>query len=124
MSAGRRSLGVFWLVAGTMHFVAPRFYDAIMPGPLRRWARPLTYASGVAELAGGAAVLHPRGHRVARWWLLGTLAAVYPANIHMALHPERYPRFPAWALWARLPLQFLAAWHVWKGTEKSSIGLR
>ena len=34
------------------------------------------------------------------------LAAVYPANVHMALHPERYEQIPPVALWARLPLQF------------------
>lgn len=116
MSPSRLSLAVFWLCAGAMHFVAPRFYDAIMPGPLKPWARQITYASGVAELAGGAAVLHPRGRRFARWWLLATLAGVYPANVQMALNAKRYPRFPAWALWARLPLQFVAAWHVWRGT--------
>lgn len=117
MNARRISLALFWFVAGAMHFVAPRFYDAIMPGPLKRWDRQITYVSGVAELAGAAAVLHPRGRHVARWWLLATLAAVYPANIQMALNAERYRRFPAWVLWARLPLQFVAAGHVWVGTR-------
>ncbi|HEU4657870.1 MAG TPA: hypothetical protein VFR97_10105 [Capillimicrobium sp.] len=113
-----RSLAAFWLVAGTMHFVRPRFYDAIMPRALRRWARPITYASGVAELAGGAAVLHPHTRGLARWWLLATLAAVYPANVEMVLRPERFPQIPRWALCARLPLQFLAAWHAWRGTAR------
>jgi uncharacterized membrane protein len=44
------------------------------------------------------------------------LAAVYPANVHMTLHPERYPQVPEVALWARLPLQFAAAWWAWKAT--------
>ena len=117
MRPKRISLALLRLVAGAMHFVAPRFYAAIMPAPLKRWDRQIAYLSGVAEIAGGAAVLHPRGRRFARWWLLATLAAVYPANIQMARDAERYRRFPAWALWARLPLQFLAAWHVWAGTE-------
>ena len=110
------SLALFWIGAGAMHFIAPRFYDAIMPARLKRWDSRITYASGAAEIAGGVVVLLPRGRRVARWWLLATLAAVYPANIEMALHPQRYPKVPVWALWARLPLQFLAAWHVWRGT--------
>ena len=59
-------------------------------------------------------MLHGRTRRAAGWWLLATLAAVYPANIHMALNPERYPGIPGWALWARLPLQFVAAWWVWR----------
>ena len=43
-------------------------------------------ASGVAEAVGGAGLLVPRTQRAAGWWLLATLAAVFPANVHMALH--------------------------------------
>jgi len=38
---------------------------------------------------------------------------VFPANLHMALHGEDYPKIPGGArtLWARLPLQgVLIAW--------------
>jgi uncharacterized membrane protein len=55
--------------------------------------------------------------RAARWWLLATLLAVYPANIEMALRPERYKKIPPAALWARLPLQGVFAWLTWRGTE-------
>ena len=121
MSRARLTLGLFWLVAGAMHFLRPRFYDAITPPPLRDHARTVTYASGVAELAGGALALGgPR--RVARWYLLLLLAAVYPANVWMALEPERFDP-PHWALIARLPLQFLFAWHVVVATrERGSTG--
>ena len=111
----RWSLAVFWIFAGTMHFVRPQFYDAIMPPPLDQNARAVTYASGVAELLGGVAVA--AGSRsFARWWLLATIAGVYPANVWMALNPERFPQIPAWGLWARLPVQFLFAWHAIRGT--------
>ena len=113
----RWSLAAFWLFAGAMHFVAPRFYDGIVPPPLDDHARAVTYASGVVELAGGAAVAAGR-LRFARWWLLGTLAAVYPANVYMAFNPERFDSLPSWALWARLPIQFLFAWHVLAGTRE------
>ena len=53
---------------------------------------------------------------IARWWIIGVLAAVFPANVHMALHPERYSKVPEPALWARLPLQFVAAWWAWRAT--------
>lgn len=109
-------LGAFWIAAGLNHFRTPRVYDAIMPPPLKRWDRPLTYASGVAEVAGGVAVLHPKTRRFGRWWIVATLAGVYPANIQMALNPARYEQIPAWALWARLPLQFVAAWWAVKAT--------
>jgi uncharacterized membrane protein len=117
MSRSRLTLGLFWLAAGTMHFVRPRFYDAIAPPPLREHARAMTYASGVAELAGGALALGgPR--RVARWYLLLLLAAVYPANVWMVFEPDRYPSVPRWALLARLPVQFAFAWHALAGTRE------
>ena len=36
---------------------------------------------------------------------VATLLAVFPANVHMAVNPERYKKIPRWALYARLPLQ-------------------
>ena len=106
-------LALFFAAAGALHFLRPRMYEAIMPDYLPAH-RELVYASGAAELAGAAGVLHPRTRRAAGWWLLSVLAAVYPANVHMALHPERYPGIPVWALWGRLPLQFLCGWWVWR----------
>ena len=113
----RYGTALFWIVAGVMHFVIPRTYEAIVPPSLRRWKRELVIASGVAELAGGLAVLSDGTRRPARWWLLATLVAVYPANVHMALHPEEYKRIPAPVLWARLPVQGLFALLTWRGTR-------
>jgi uncharacterized membrane protein len=96
-----------------MHFVAPDAYErtipALFPAP-----GALVYASGVAELAGGAAALHPRTAPLAGWWLIATLVGVFPANVEMARHPERWPELPPTALWARLPAQAaLIAWVRW-----------
>jgi uncharacterized membrane protein len=107
----------FWIVAGTMHFLIPHQYEAIVPGALRQWRKELVQASGVAEIAGGVLILPERTHRLGRWWSLATLAAVYPANIEMAVRSERYPKVPPAALWARLPLQFVFGWITWRGTE-------
>ena len=112
----RAGAAAFWIVAGVMHFVIPRQYEAIVPPSLARWRKELVVASGIAEIAGGVAVLPDRTRRGARWWLLATLAAVYPANVHMALNPERFPKIPAAALWARLPVQGLFALLTWRGT--------
>ena len=117
MSAARISLALFWTAAGAMHFLRPRFYDAIVPPPLDEHARAITYASGVAELAGAALVLFPQASRIARLYLLLLLAAVYPANVWMALEPDKFSDVPAWALYARLPVQFLFAWHAVVGTR-------
>jgi uncharacterized membrane protein len=107
---------VFWVVAGTMHFVTPRQYEAIVPPAIASRRREIVAITGLAEIAGGIAVLPGRTRRGARWWLLATLLAVYPANIEMARHPERFPKIPAAALWARLPVQGLFGWMTWRGT--------
>ena len=91
MPRARAALGVTFLVAGALHFLRPRPYVAIMPRYLPAH-RELVYASGVAEMAGGAGVLP--GKRLAGWWLIATLLAIFPANVEMAVHAERFRRFP------------------------------
>ena len=97
---------LFYLVGGTLHFLRPRVYEAIMPAALPA-KRELVYASGAAELVGGAGVLHPRTRRPAGWWLIATLIGIFPANVNMAVNAERFHRIPAPLLWLRLPLQAL-----------------
>ena len=115
--AARRGAAAFWLVAGAMHFIVPRQYQAIVPPRIARWKKEIVVASGLAEIGGGLAILPARTRRGARWWLLATLVAVYPANINMAFNTKEYPDIPAPALWARLPLQFLFARNTWRGTR-------
>ena len=117
MNRRRVGLAAFWVVAGALHFVIPRQYEAIVPTAIARWRRELVVASGFAEVAGGLAVLPERTRRAARWWLLGVLVAVFPANINMAVNAERFNRFPAPVLWARLPFQGAFAWLTWLGTR-------
>jgi uncharacterized membrane protein len=109
-SRGRAVLGAFFLLAGALHFARPRIYEAIVPSWLPAH-RELVYASGVAEMAGGAAVLRGRTAAPGGWWLIATLIGVFPANVDMALNPGRHPGIPEPLLWARLPLQaVLIAW--------------
>jgi uncharacterized membrane protein len=107
----------FWIVAGVMHFVIPRQYEAIVPAALREWRKEIVVASGIAEIAGGVLILPERTRKVGRWCSLATLAAVYPANVEMAVRSERYPKIAPAALWARLPLQLVFGWLTWRGTE-------
>ena len=82
-----------------MHFLKPKPYVAIVPGALPR-KREIVYASGVAEIAGGAVVLSARTRRAAGWWLIATLLAVFPANVNMAVNAERFRAVPEPLLWA------------------------
>lgn len=121
MRQSQKALAGFFAFAGAMHFVVPRSYEAMMPPSLPR-PREAVVVSGLAEIAGGAAVLTPRTRRLARWWLLSLLLAVFPANVHMAVNPDQVKgldlrRVPRWALWARLPLQPLAMVWVWRATR-------
>jgi uncharacterized membrane protein len=106
----RALLGLTFIATGILHFAKPRMYQAIMPRYLPAH-RELVYASGVAEIAGGVGVLHRRTSRAAGWWLIATLIAIFPANVEMAVHAERFRHFPRALLWLRLPVQgVLIAW--------------
>jgi uncharacterized membrane protein len=104
----RAAAGPVFVLAGLLHFVKPKAYEVIMPDYLPAH-RELVHASGIAEMAGGAllATSSPVARRAGGWWLVATLVAIFPANLHMALHPERYRRIPRAALYARLPLQLV-----------------
>ena len=122
MTPSQRLLAGFFLLAGTMHFVIPRRYEAIVPPYVPRH-RETVIVSGVAEIAGGLAVICERTRPAAGLWLIAVLAAVFPANLHMALNPGQIrgldtDRVRPWMLWARLPLQpliMLWAWRVTRG---------
>ena len=106
-------LGVLFVAAGTLHFVKPDFYVKIMP-PYLPWHYELVLISGAFEILGGVGLLVPRLTVPAAWGLIALLVAVFPANLHMALHTEQYPDIPPAALWGRLPLQaVLIAWAYW-----------
>ena len=113
MSRARAALAGFFLLNGLNHFLNRRWYEAIMPDYLPAH-RELVQASGAAEIAGGAGVLAERTRRAAGWWLIATLLAVFPANVHMALHADRFARIPPAALWARLPFQAVFIAWVWR----------
>ena len=124
MTGSQRALAAFFTFTGVMHFVIPRSYEATVPAWVRIPPRQAVVVSGIAEIAGALAVI-PRATRrpFARWWLITLLVAVFPANVHMAVNPEKVKgldldRIPRWTLWARLPLQPLCLWWVWRATAE------
>jgi uncharacterized membrane protein len=108
-----RSLcGPTFVLSGLMHFVIPKVYRRIVP-PYLPAPETLVIASGVAEIAGGLGLMTRSQRRLAGWWLIATLIAVFPANVHMALNPDDFPEIPGGSasLWARLPFQAVfVAW--------------
>jgi len=109
----RYLLAFLFIAAGLNHFLHTAFYVSIMP-PYLPWHLALVYISGVAEAGLGILLLFQRWRAVAAWGLIALLVAVFPANLHMATHPELYPTLSEWGLLLRLPLQaVLIAWTYW-----------
>ena len=97
-------------ISGTMHMVRPQVFEAIVPRALPA-PRALVYASGIAELACAAGLLHPRTRAAAGWASAALLVAVFPANLQMAVtegkraHRGTGSRGRQVATLVRLPLQ-------------------
>lgn len=116
------SISLFFLLGGIAHFTAADFFIRAMPEYLGyHWE--LVVISGCFELLGSAGLLLSRTRLWAGYGLMALCAAVFPANINMALHAEQYATLPAWALYLRLPLQFLMMGFIWWaiGPERLSI---
>jgi uncharacterized membrane protein len=123
VTRSQRALAAFFTFTGVMHFVTPRRFEAIVPDYVPLSPHDAVVISGVAEIVGGLAVVPESTRRVAGWWLLATLAAVFPANVHMAVSPEKVrglekSSIPRWALWARLPLQAVLMRWVWQACDE------
>ena len=70
---------------GVLHFVIPKAFDGAIPEWVPGRPRTWTYASGVWELASAALVANRRTSKVGGYAAAATFAAVYPANIQMAV---------------------------------------
>jgi uncharacterized membrane protein len=108
--AGLVVQSIFYVAAGINHLWHPRTYVAIMPP---HYSDPLLLVqiSGVAEILGGIGLMVPMARRFSAWGIIAMLVVYFDVHIYMATHPDRFASIPIWALYARLPLQFvLIAW--------------
>lgn len=98
-------MGAMLIGIGAGHFLSPKPFDTIVPAELPGSARFYTYASGVAEMGVGAALLVPRTRRAAALAAAALFLAVFPANLNMVrLWWDKPLPMKIFAL-ARLPLQ-------------------
>jgi uncharacterized membrane protein len=104
------ALAGLFSVSGVMHVIRPQSYETMVPSYLPA-RRGLVYASGVAELACAAGLMHPCTRKAAGWASAALLVAVFPANMQMAVTEGRRARHQGGsrarqvATLARLPLQ-------------------
>ena len=102
-SLGRGVFAFLFIAAGITHFAAPDFYLKIMP-PYIPFHRFCVIFSGVIEILLGIMLLVPRTRKLAGWGLIALLIAVFPANLYVYQHQEKFS-LPAIAHLIRLPLQ-------------------
>lgn len=116
-SSSRLLLGYLFVGAGALHFYAPGAYERIMP-PYLPLHRELVYLSGACEILGGLGMLSERTRPAAGIVLMLLLLAVWPANLQMLLdaYAEHKPSWWLVLLWARLPLQLVLIWWVWRAS--------
>jgi uncharacterized membrane protein len=109
-------LAIAMVSIGVSHFARPKPFVRIVPKFLPA-ALALVYISGFFEILGGLGLLVPETRSAAAWGLIALYVAVFPANIYMLTHNiSLNPRkpIPRWALWLRLPFQFVfIAWAYW-----------
>ena len=109
LSAG--ALAGLLTTSGVLHFARPRPFDTIVPRGLPGSPRTWTYLSGAAELAVAAAVAAPRTRRLGGLAAAGLFAAVFPANVKMAVDWRHAAPGRRAVAYARLPLQIpLVLW--------------
>ena len=114
---GKWLFSVLFVVAGISHFLRPGVYMQIVP-PMLPYPKLIVQISGAMEIFLGLLLLIPAWTQLAAWGLIALLVAVFPANVFMTMHPDRFARIPLWLLWVRLPLQgLLIAW-AWRYTKR------
>ncbi|TAM72146.1 hypothetical protein [Mycobacterium sp.] len=90
---------------GTLHFVAPKPFDSIIPVELPGSPRLYTYGSGAAELAIGALLVPRRTRRSAALAAAVLFVGVFPGNVNMVRLWWNKPWAMRIVALARLPLQ-------------------
>ncbi|MFI7092607.1 hypothetical protein [Streptomyces lydicus] len=106
-----RALARLLAGAGTLHFLAPQPFDALVPRRLPGTQRTWTYASGAAELAVAAALALPRTRRAGALAAAGLFVAVSPAHLKMARDWRDRPAPLKTLAYARIPAQLpLIGW--------------
>jgi uncharacterized membrane protein len=119
MSLAKRIFSVLltlvMVLVGITHFTTPATFVAIVPDYLPA-PLALVYISGVLEILLGLGLQVPSMRRMAAWGLIALFIAVFPANVHHAVHDIQPPGLEVsqTMLWVRLPMQLVfIAWALW-----------
>jgi uncharacterized membrane protein len=114
---GLYTLSAMFIFTGIAHLMNPGVFEKIVP-PFLPFPHAIAILSGIAELLLAVGLLPKKTRRLTAWAVVAFLVCIFPANIYMYMARESaFPDIPAWALLARLPLQFaMMAW-AWQYTR-------
>ncbi|MFT6205889.1 MAG: putative membrane protein [Spirosomataceae bacterium] len=98
----------FYVFAGVVHFIRPKFFLAIVP-PYVPNPKAMVIWSGIFEVTLGLGLLSESRRSFAATGIILLLIAVFPANLYMA-YGERFQKISPLIRWGRLPLQLVLAW--------------
>lgn len=98
----------FYILAGIMHFVKPKFFLAIVP-PYLPNPKAMVFWSGIFEMALGVGLLFENRRSFSATGIILLLIAVFPANLYMA-YGEKFQKMSPLIRWGRLPIQLVLIW--------------
>ena len=110
-------IAAMFMGSGLLHLIKPALYVSIMP-PWLPAPLALVLISGACEMLGAAGVLVPVTREAAGWGLIALLVAVFPANIQMLMANTSPSRLWQAALVARLPLQAVLIYWVYRSAVR------
>jgi uncharacterized membrane protein len=112
---------LFYIAAGTNHFVSPNNYINLIP-PYLPHPYLLNYVSGILEIISGLLLVFRKSRRFGAILLIIILIAFIPAHIYMIQKNGCVSTtlcVPLWVAWLRLPFQFILMNLAWKAYEWS-----
>jgi uncharacterized membrane protein len=98
--------------SGLGHFLKTSFFIGIMP-PWIPFAYFWVYITGVFEVLLAVGLWFKPYRWLSGWGLFWLCWLVFPANIYMALYPQRFSQYSLMSLYLRLPLQFVIMYGCW-----------
>ena len=105
-------MAALYIVAGTMHFIAPRLYLKVMP-PYVPNHKAMVFWSGIAEIILGIGLCFDETRTLSIYGIILMLVIFYTVHFYMLSGEKASAGVPKWILILRIPLQFGLMYWAW-----------
>ncbi len=106
------AMAALYIVAGTMHFIAPKLYLKVMP-PYLPNHKALVFWSGIAEIILGIGLCFEQTRPFSIYGIILMLVSFYTVHFYMLSGEKASAGVPKWILILRIPLQFGLMYWAW-----------